>query len=832
MKPQIVHLLRLPGEADAPRLQAFETRAERVITGALVAASGASWAPLRDGVVAMSEARRGPAPACASDLAEQGIARPLFCGHRDWDAASDPALARVPFSAPAGRLAAAAQAASAGLRAGGALVVTGDESGWAAMAVAALLPDRQIIGVFDADGALGLAGCRRWLSASDGAANLTAVVTAGQALPLAAGGVAIIDLAALAPDGAADPAPEGEARHLHVLVDPTAPVDLNRARIGERLLSEDETKVLYWAGRAASVWRTAERMGRDAAQILAVIAPLRAEGHVRVERLPAAATRLNVFWATGETLLPLAEQTLGAVARYGFGNFSDRTFARIAGEDARITYGEAARLIARTAAALHRDGVRAGDRVCTSALPHFELPLIFWACVHLGAVLVQLSSLWTQNVTAQVLRRCRPKVLFVHDEVAGRVAHEWRANAIRLDPAGETADPEARQAVFSDWLGAESAAEVPAAHAGPDEAAAILFTSGSTGVPKAVALSNIAVAVAGMHEGRILRQRHDDVSFTVVEAVAIGALRHSFVAPVMSGSSIVVADPARRGNILGIAEICRSYGVTIFRTFPSALRQLAKLGGRLPPGTFDTVRVMLAGAAPLHQQTLDALASIFAGRVMDAFGSNEAGSVVYSDPSVKRGSVFARGGVVCGAVVQTLGEDGEVLRDGEIGELRTYCERGMSGYLDDPERTAEVVKDGWLHFGDMARWEPPDGPLRIAGRAVDVIKSAYGDKVFPSEIEAVLMSDKRVGEAVACGFADRDGTERIAVFIIPVTMPPEHEHDRVGEDFKSRVRDALGDSKVPAYVRLVDDLPRLARGKVNKRELVKRYVGPMKAAAQ
>jgi acetyl-CoA synthetase len=131
------------------------------------------------------------------------------------------------------------------------------------------------------------------------------------------------------------------------------------------------------------------------------------------------------------------------------------------------------------------------------------------------------------------------------------------------------------------------------------------------------------------------------------------------------------------------------------------------------------------------------------------------------------------------------------------------------------------MREGWYYTGDMAWWER-DGPLRVAGRAVEVIKSAWGDKVFPSEVETALMTDNRAREVAACGFTDADGIERIAAFVTPTSRP--EDPDRLIEDLKDRVRDALGDSKVPNVIVLVDDMPRLNREKINKRELVARYL--------
>ena len=312
-------------------------------------------------------------------------------------------------------------------------------------------------------------------------------------------------------------------------------------------------------------------------------------------------------------------------------------------------------------------------------------------------------------------------------------------------------------------------------------------------------------------------------SFLWLEYTVASGFRDSLVAQMMCGASTVIADPARRGNVPALADICREYGVTIFRIFPAALRRLSQVSDRLVPYSLSSLRLVLSSCAPLHQETLDRLGALCSARVMDRMGSTEGGGPIIASVAAKRwGSVSAH----CGypfhdVVVQTITEAGKVIRDGAIGRLRIYTDRRMISYLDDPIRTSEVLQDGWYVSGDMGQWEP-DGPLRIAGRAVEMIKNAWGEMVFPSEIETVVMGDDRVHEVAACSYTDDDGIERVAAFVIPNSIPKDG--DRLGEDLKNRVREKLGDSKVPSVVMLVDDLPRLARDKVNKRELVAKYL--------
>ena len=747
----------------------------------------------------------------------------MFAGHRDWHPSRDPAVARIPFGPAADRLLAGAGLLSRTLSPGATVALSGEDSGWAAASLAALLPGRKVVALIAGDGPLGAAGCQRWLAASDAPANLTLITTGADAWAKACGAAdARLDFTALAPAGPVAPPLDADPESLHALIDPAAPIDLHRARTGEPLLSDAETKALYWAGRAASVARTAARMGLASAEVAALLAGLAREGFVRLQRLPAAMARLHVFYATGDALLPLAGQTLGAVADHGFRRFAHLAYAELAGEGTAMSYAEAARVIARTAAALDRDGVRAGDRVCVHAIPHVEVQLVFWACVHLGAVFVPIGSIWSRDVAAGILERCRPRALFVNDEAADRVPEEWRRRAIRLDSAGAAGDAEATGIKFSDWLGVADLPAPPTAHSGADDTAIVLFTSGTTGTPKGVELSNAAFVNAALMSGRATGIGPQDRLFTVVEVVSPGPLRDTLVCTVMSGASVVVADRARRGNVLGLADICRSHRVTVFRAVPATLHRLCQAAGRLPADTFAGLRLIQSGTAPLHQSTLEGLEALSPARVMDNMGGTEsAGTSFLNDLALWRGSIFVHGGYAHDCVAQTVDEAGNVIRDGTIGRVRIHSDRLMVGYLDDPGRSAEALGDGWFYSGDMARWQP-DGPLRIAGRAVEMIKSAWGDMVFPSEIEAVLIEDGRVREIAASGYTDADGIERIAAFVLPGAGPAEP--DRFGEELKSLVRAALGPSKVPSIVVLVAAMPRLSRDKVDKQQLVKRYL--------
>ena len=120
----------------------------------------------------------------------------------------------------------------------------------------------------------------------------------------------------------------------------------------------------------------------------------------------------------------------------------------------------------------------------------------------------------------------------------------WRSRAIRLDPAGDTADPNAREILFSNWLSdCKASDEIKAHHAGPDEPAVILFTSGTTGVPKGTLLSNAAMTIFSLSNAQLSAMRMDDVIFVMIEATGTRGLRDGNISAVICGGATVIADP-------------------------------------------------------------------------------------------------------------------------------------------------------------------------------------------------------------------------------------------------------------------------------------------------
>lgn len=167
--------------------------------------------------------------------------------------------------------------------------------------------------------------------------------------------------------------------------------------------------------------------------------------------------------------------------------------------------------------------------------------------------------------------------------------------------------------------------------------------------------------------------------------------------------------------------------------------------------------------------------------------------------------------------VRVAGPDGAELPAGEVGEVLADGPTVMSGYLDAPEETAATLKDGWLHTGDLGRFDA-DGRLTLVDRVKDMLISG-GYNVYPREVEDVLLADPAVADAAVVGVADAEWGERVVAFVVPAAGA---ELDLAGLD--RRCLDQIARHKRPREYYPVEDLPRNTAGKVLKRELRERLV--------
>src|SRR5688572_13962699 len=456
------------------------------------------------------------------------------------------------------------------------------------------------------------------------------------------------------------------------------------------------------------------------------------------------------------------------------------------------------RAAARAVRALARLGVGVGDRVVV-LLPNCpEVMQAYGGILRLGAVIVPVVFLLSPDEVRHILEDSEARVVVTSPELVSKV-EGWTGPVVLVGggPGG------------LDWetLLAREDADAPIVPRQPSDLAVILYTSGTTGRPKGVALShdNLAAnarAAASLYE-------LDRTAW----ALAVLPLSHSYGLTVMNAGNILgtravllrwfnpelVLEPIERFRVQSIAGVPTMYVYLLHS--PDAER-------------FDTssMRSWGSGAAPLPLEIVEPFEAKFGGRLMEGYGLTEASPVVSAHRLSGVRKLGSVGQPIPGVEVAILDDADRPVAPGEPGEV---CVRGpnvMLGYYRLAEETAKTLRNGWLHTGDVGRLDH-DGFLYIVERKKDLIIRG-GFNIYPREVEEILYAHPAVAEAAVIGMPDPLMGEDVFAF---VALKPggRADADAIIEFCQAR----LAKFKCPKQVRFVEALPKSPIGKVLRKEL-------------
>lgn len=467
----------------------------------------------------------------------------------------------------------------------------------------------------------------------------------------------------------------------------------------------------------------------------------------------------------------------------------------------RFTYAELDRRAARGARVLGALGVGPGDRVILLAENGpVHLDLLF-GCARLGAILVPLNWRLAPPELALLLDDAAPRVL-VWGPGFTAVADGAAAQGVSCVPLAGAPDWEERLAAAPDF-------DLPEPAAGGDDPWMILYTGGTTGRPKGAVLTYASVAANALNTIAGWQLRPDDVVPIALPLFHTGGL-NVFTTPLLAlGGTIVLTrgsfDP---GLVLDIIEQHRASLVFLVPTMFQSVLAHPRFGA----SDWSSVRFCISGGAPcplpVYQGYWDK------GLVFkQGYGLTEAGPNNFAMPDHeirrKAGSV---GLPILGAAVRLVDGDGRPVPPGAVGEVTIAGPHLCRGYWRDPAATAEAIRDGWLHTGDLA-YRDAEGYYYIVDRKKDMFISG-GENVYPAEVEAALYTHPAVAECAVVGVPDPAWGEVGRAFVV---LRPGAA--AAADELRQHLRARLAGFKVPKTVEFRAALPKSAAGKILKREL-------------
>jgi len=468
---------------------------------------------------------------------------------------------------------------------------------------------------------------------------------------------------------------------------------------------------------------------------------------------------------------------------------------------ASMTFGELFAGAERNAAALADMGVQPGDRVAVQVEKTIEAIQLYLGTVMAGGVFLPLNTAYTTPEVAYFLGDATPRVVVC--DPARKEEIEGIAGAARV----VTLDDKGMGSLTDAVVGRGGFNPVPR---GPDDLAAILYTSGTTGRSKGAMLSHANLASNSETLRDYWRFTPEDV---LIHALPIFHTHGLFVATnvaLLAGSQVIFLKGFDADAILeAMPRATALMGVPTFYT-----RLLAD--DRLTKERASNMRLFISGSAPLLVETHEQWEARTGHRILERYGMTET-NMSCSNPYGGERRAGTVGFPLPGVEARVM-QDGREVAPGEIGVLEVRGPNVFQGYWQMPEKTAEELRpDGWFITGDMAMIDA-DGYVTIVGREKDLIITG-GFNVYPKEVESLIDDLPGVLESAVIGVPHPDFGEGVVAVVVPEgagTTP---------EAIKAALAGQLAKFKQPKRIVMVEALPRNTMGKVQKKALRDDYAG-------
>ena len=484
----------------------------------------------------------------------------------------------------------------------------------------------------------------------------------------------------------------------------------------------------------------------------------------------------------------------------------------------------------RLANAMSDLGVGKGDRVAAMQTNCNHLVEIYFAAAQLDAVYVPINFRAKEEELATMLGIVDPTFLFLGERYLPLVSGGTLPNdrVVMLD-----APPPAGMHGYEDLLAGADAEQLHFPEDDEDATTVIMFTSGTTSIPKGAQLTHDSFATFLLTNVEPADPDVAETNLLTVPMYHVAGLQ-AVLAAVFGGRTLVVMpqfDEVEWMNLVSERRVNRAMLV------PTMLKRVMD-HPNFQDYDLSSLGVITYGAAPMPLPVIrDAIEKFPNTRFINAFGQTETASTITMLPpddhvltgtpeeiEVKLRRLTSIGKPLDDVEVMIVTEGGEPVADGEVGEIVARGPRMMTGYWGQEEATGDTIKSGWLYTGDLA-WQDGDGYIYLSGRARDFIKRG-GEMISPEEVEQTLAEHAGVAEAAVIGIPDLEWGEEVRAVVVPT------DESVTEEDLIEFCRQRLAGFKRPRSVVFTDALPRNVMGKVMKRDLREQFDSPVESSGR
>lgn len=494
------------------------------------------------------------------------------------------------------------------------------------------------------------------------------------------------------------------------------------------------------------------------------------------------------------------------ILEYTAGRLPDKT-ALIEG-DVKLTFSQTLAQTEAFSRYLAEQGVRSGDRVALLLPNCIEFCIAYFAVLRLGAIVVPLNNRLAPKEFTYIVNDCSPRTLVLGYQY-------WDTYQLFKDDVDHIPDliyagdePKEGAAFFADLVKDPSAPPVPPPISF-DDPACIMYTSGTTGLPKGAVMSHRNIFCNARNAGAHMGYRESDITLIVVPLFHVTGLNTQLIAFFYTGGTCVIM---RSYNTARMIQLLAEHKVTTMITVPT-MYTLMLVNPELEKVDLSSLRALSYGGAPMALDSIKALHQRLNIDLFNAYGLTETSSLTTTMPpcdTLRKGASV--GLPVTGVQLRVVDADGNDLPPDTVGELWVKGPNVVTSYWNKPEATAKNLGGGWLRTGDFARIDE-EGFVYVVDRMKDMINRG-GENVYSIEVESALLDHPHVMEVAVVPRPHSIFGEVVHAFVVPTpgTQPTE-------DDLIEHCERLIADYKVPAGVTFLDELPRNPGGKVLKTNL-------------
>ncbi|HKY20303.1 MAG TPA: long-chain fatty acid--CoA ligase [Vicinamibacterales bacterium] len=496
--------------------------------------------------------------------------------------------------------------------------------------------------------------------------------------------------------------------------------------------------------------------------------------------------------------------------------------------DKRMSYGQLNAWSNQIANGLAASGIRRGDHVALLCpnLPYF--PAAYFGILKAGATVVPLNVLLKPREIAYHLRDSDAKAMFCFQGTPELPMAEAARAAVAVVPScrqlivlpapsnvEKAMDPDADTIVLDQFIGGQPAT-FDTCDTEPNDTAVILYTSGTTGQPKGAELTHLNMVMNGMVSAELCAGSSDEsgrhataITLPLFHATAQTA---QMLAYLHLGGTLVLLprfDPAALLATMARERVTHWIGVP---TMYWAVLKYAREQQIDVTNAAATLRLVVSGGAPMPVELMKDFETTFGVRIIEGYGLSETAPVAsfnHLDRPSKPGTV---GQPLFAVEIMIVDDKDEQVETGTAGEIVIRGHNVMKGYYKQPEATANALRNGWFHTGDIGTFDA-DGYLSIVDRKKDMILRG-GYNVYPREIEEVMLAHHAVSLVAVIGVPDERLGEEVKAFVVKKPGVEVTE-----DELRFWCKEQLAAYKYPRHIEFRENLPTSATGKILKRDL-------------